>query len=42
MRRLLLLLPLPRGKPRVDDREVLSSIINDTRHGQQWRNATAA
>ena len=39
MRRIELFFPLPRGKPRVDDRRVVSGIIYVIRHGLQWRDA---
>jgi transposase len=41
MRRLSLHFPLPRGIPRVDDRRVLSGIIDVMRNGLQWRDAPA-
>jgi putative transposase len=34
--------PLSHGKPRVDDRRVLSGIIYVIRHGLQWRDAPTA
>ena len=42
MRRLSPHFPLSHGKPRVDDRRVLSGIIYVIRHGLQWRDAPAA
>ena len=33
--------PLSRGKPRVDDRQVLSGIIHVIRNGLRWRDAPA-
>jgi transposase len=41
MRRLSPHFPLPRGIPRVDDRRVLSGIIDVIRNGLQWRDAPA-
>lgn len=34
--------PLPRGKPRVDDRRVVSGIIYVIRNGLQWKDAPKA
>ena len=42
MRRLSPHFPLSHGKPRVDDRRVLSGIIYVIRHGLQWRDAPTA
>ena len=33
--------PLPRGKPRKDDRRVISGIVYVIRHGLQWKDAPA-
>jgi transposase len=33
--------PRPRGRPRVDDRRVISGIIHVIRHGLRWRDAPA-
>jgi transposase len=41
MRRLSPHFPLPGGIPRVDDRRVLSGIIDVMRNGLQWRDAPA-
>ena len=42
MRRLSPHFPLSHGKPRVDDRRVLSGIIYVIRNGLQWRDAPTA
>lgn len=42
LRRLAPHFPLSHGKPRVDDRRVLSGIIYVIRRGLQWRDAPAA
>jgi transposase len=42
MRRLSPHFPLSHGIPRVDDRRVLSGIIDVIRHGLRWRDAPAA
>ena len=42
MARLEPFLPKPHGKPRVDDRRVLSGIIFINRNGLRWRDAPAA
>ena len=34
--------PYPHGKPRVDDRRVISGIIHVLKRGLQWRDAPAA
>ncbi len=42
MARLELFFPKSHGKPRVDDRRVLSKIIFVNRNGLRWRDAPAA
>lgn len=42
MRRLESFFPRSRGRPRVDDRRVLSGIIFVNRNGLRWRDAPAA
>ncbi len=42
MERLKPFFPLPHGKPRVDDRKVLSGIVFINRNGLRWRDAPAA
>jgi hypothetical protein len=42
MRRLSPYIPRSHGIPRVDDRRVLSGIIDVIRHGPQWRDAPPA
>ena len=42
MERLRRLFPKPRGKPRVDDRRVLSGIIFIHRNGLMWKHASSA
>ena len=42
MERLQPFFPKSRGKPRVDDRKVLSGIIFINRNGLRWRDAPAA
>ena len=42
MERLRPFFPRPHGKPRVDDRRVLSGIIFVNRNGLRWREAPAA
>ncbi len=39
MGRLQPFFPKPRGKPRVDDRQVLSGIIQLKKNGLQWKDA---
>jgi transposase len=42
MERLKPFLPRSRGKPRVDDRRVLSGMIHVQRHGLMWKDAPVA
>ena len=42
MRRIEPFFPSPRGRPRVNDRRVLSGIIYVIRHGLRWRDAPRA
>jgi transposase len=42
MERLQPFLPRSRGKPRVDDRRVLSGIIHIQRNGLTWKDAPVA
>ena len=39
MRRTAPLIPRSRGRPRVDDRRVISGIVYVIRHGLQWKDA---